>query len=454
MDNRPVERLVDMTKKNILVFPCGSEVALEVHRSVVPSAHFRLVGGSSVADHGRFVFENYIGGLPFLADTAFLEKMQEVVARERIDAIYPALDPVVDVLKCNEAALGCRVVGSPPETTSICLSKTRTYHALAGVVKPPKVYDSGNVPADGDYPVFAKPDIGYGSRGAAIIAGPDDLAVHLARHPGCVVLEYLPGDEYTVDCFTDAEGRLLVSKPRTRGRISNGISVFTEPVADSGEFRDIAERINSRLRFAGTWFFQVKRDGCGELTLLEVASRLGGSSGLWRAQGINFALMGLYMTFGMPVSVCENGCRGEMDRALDTRFKLDLDYGEVFVDFDDCLSLDGMRVNSTLAAFLYDCLGRGVRTTLLTKHDDMALVPLDALLDTLRVRPLFDRVIHIGKTEEKADFIDNRNAIFIDDSFSERRKVTTRHGIPVFGLDMVEALWRGAKRACNGHLDG
>ena len=46
-------------KKNILVFPCGSEIALEIYRSVNKSIHFNLIGASSVDDHGKFIYENY-----------------------------------------------------------------------------------------------------------------------------------------------------------------------------------------------------------------------------------------------------------------------------------------------------------------------------------------------------------------------------------------------------------
>lgn len=433
-------------KKNILVFPCGSEVALEMHRSVTNSTHFRLVGGSSVEDHGRFVYENYVGELPFLGSSDFVACIRKVVEREKIDAIYPAMDAVITFMKGHEGELGCRVVGSPAETSEVCVSKRRTYRALAGVVKTPRTYGEGERPNVAEYPVFAKPDVGYGSRGARKISCAEELDVHLAAHPGCVLMECLPGEEYTVDCFTDAEGHLRVAKPRTRSRISNGISVHTEPVEDNGEFLDFAKRINAALRFEGAWFFQVKRDGAGALTLLEVACRLGGSSGLWRPCGLNFALMTLYTAFHMPIAILENRIHPIMDRALDIRYKLDFSYDEVFVDFDDCLSLDGRRVNPVLAAFLYDCLGRGIRTTLLTKHDDEMLGPLENLLDRLRIRPLFDRVLHIGKTEEKADYIDNRNAIFIDDSFAERRKVAEHFGMPVFGVDIVETLWRDGKK--------
>ena len=56
--------LVD-SMKNVLVFPCGSEIGLEIHNSLKYSKDFKLYGGSSVDDHGKFVYENYISGHPY-----------------------------------------------------------------------------------------------------------------------------------------------------------------------------------------------------------------------------------------------------------------------------------------------------------------------------------------------------------------------------------------------------
>ena len=58
-------------RKNILVFPCGSEVALEIYRFLRHSTHFHLIGANSVDDHGKFVFEYYIGGLPYVNSNDF-----------------------------------------------------------------------------------------------------------------------------------------------------------------------------------------------------------------------------------------------------------------------------------------------------------------------------------------------------------------------------------------------
>ena len=52
--------------KNVLVFPCGSEIGLEVNRALANSTHFKLYGGNSVDDHGKFVYKNYISGIPFI----------------------------------------------------------------------------------------------------------------------------------------------------------------------------------------------------------------------------------------------------------------------------------------------------------------------------------------------------------------------------------------------------
>ena len=56
---------------------------------------------------------------------------------------------------------------------------------------------------------------------------------------------------------------------------------------------------------------------------------------------------------------------------------------------------------------------------------------------------LFDQIIWLKEGEAKPDFIEG-DAIFIDDSFAERRRVRDACHIPVFDVDMVESLldWR------------
>ena len=425
-------------KKNILVFPCGSEIALEIYRSVNKSTHFNLIGASSCDDHGKFLYENYIGGLPFITDNTFISVIKKIVVENNIDAIYPAMDSVIELLKSNENEIGCKIVASNSETTKICLSKTLTYEKLKDSVKTPHIYKS--IDEVDVYPVFAKPDIGYGSRGAKKCLNKEDLRNHLESFPSSIICEYLPGNEYTVDCFTDLNGELLCALPRIRARIMNGISVNTKPVPDTCQFLDFARMINSEIDFSGAWFFQVKRNTFGDLVLLEIASRIGGSSSLFRAKGINFALMSLFNAFELPVSIISNDYDVEMDRALDNKYKINISYNEVFVDFDDCIYLENKYVNETLIAFLYRCRNEGIKVSLLSKHDDEKQQSLDYLLEKLCIKQIFDRIIQLNVKDKKYKYVDNRNSIFIDDSYAERKEIKERCNINVFSVDMVEVL--------------
>ncbi|CDM24594.1 ATP-grasp enzyme-like protein [Castellaniella defragrans 65Phen] len=423
--------------KRILVFPCGSEIGLEIHRALCYSTHFELIGASSADDHGRFVYDNYVGGLPFHDSPDFAPRLAEIIQTHRIDALYPTMDAVAETLQDLAERLGVRVIGSPAAVTRICASKTLTYDTLDGLVPIPARYpDLAAVPA---YPVFIKPDRGYGSRHAARADDAAGAAALLARQPGrdMLILEYLPGREWTVDCFSDRHGVLLFHAVRGRDRISNGISVHTSPSADfAGLFTDWASAINEKLRPRGAWFFQAKLDGAGQPKLLEVAARFAGSSALQRGLGVNLPLLSAFDAFDWPVSVAANDYPIELDRALENRFRIQLDYRHVYVDLDDCLLVRG-RLNTALIAFLYKAIDGGCTITLLTRHADD---PRETLR-RVRLGAIFDRIIHITDGSPKSTHIDLLPAIFIDDSFRERDAVARHLGIPVFAPDMIEALF-------------
>ncbi|MGB3424342.1 MAG: ATP-grasp domain-containing protein [Castellaniella sp.] len=422
--------------KRILVFPCGSEIGLEIHRALRYSTHFDLVGASSVDDHGRFVYEDYVGDLPYHNAPDFASRLAEIIKTHRIDVVYPTMDAVAETLQDLAESLGVCVIGSRPETTRICASKTLTYDALDGLVATPLRYrDLAEVPS---YPVFIKPDRGYGSRHAARADHAQQAATLLARHQDrdMLILEYLPGREWTIDCFSDRHGSLLFHAARGRDRVSNGISVNTSPSTEFIElFADWAGAINQRLRPRGAWFFQAKLDHAGRPRLLEVAARFAGSSALQRGLGVNLPLLSAFDALDWPVSIAANDYPIELDRALDNRFRIRLDYRHVYVDLDDCLLIKG-RINTALLAFLYKAIDDGCTITLLTRHAEN----LNETLRRTRLESVFDRIVHITDGGPKADHIDRLPAIFIDDSFREREAVARQRGIPVFSPDMVEAL--------------
>lgn len=425
-----------MHKFRILVFPCGSEIGLEIFRSLNFSTHIELIGGNSVDDHGKFVFQDYIDKIPFVDSPDFISKMRKLVSSKKIDAIFPAMDKVIWTLKINEKEIGCKILSSPAETTEICLSKRLTYEKLQNIVDVPNTYN--NLKSIHKYPVFIKPVIGYGSRGVFLATNQVQLEYFFKNKniDDFVVSEYLEGEEYTVDCFTDRQGNLRFSGPRIRNRISNGISVNTKLINDtSNEFVEIAEKINNALKLRGAWFFQVKRDANNRLRILEVASRLGGSSALYRGLGINFALLTVFDAFDYDIELIKNNYDIELDRALDNKYKIDLNYNTIYVDFDDCLIINN-KVNSQLVSFLYIAFNKGKKLVLITKHEGN----IHKSLANFRLKHLFDEIIHVKKSDNKSNYIKDLNSIFIDDSFSERKEIKQKFNLPVLSPDMIEIL--------------
>lgn len=422
-----------INKKNILVFPCGSEIGLEINRALVNDIHFNIYGASSLPDHGRFVYKNYIEGIPFVDEDNFIIELNKVCKKYNIDYIFPAHDSVVLKLSQYKKELSAQVITSPVETCEIARSKKKTYIALNNVVPISTVYNitDNNI----KFPVFIKPDVGQGSKGAKKCNNIEELNSAYKENPHIIISEYLPGNEYTIDCFTDYKGELLFAKGRIRARISNGISVNSKPI-NNPKFFDIANKINKKLKFRGMWFFQVKENVDGELTLIELAPRIAGTMGMYRCLGINFALLALYDAMKIDVQIINNDFDIEIDRALFARYKHNIEYDNIYIDFDDTIICNNL-VNADILKFLYQAKNKNKNIILLTKHNKNIKETLSQFCISEK---LFDNIIHLTKSDDKADYINLPKSIFIDDSYSERKNISVKSGIPVFGIDAIETL--------------
>ncbi len=409
---------------------------MEIHKSLQYSTHFNPIGGSSIDDHGKYAYEQYISGLPFVNQPDFVEKIQVVVNEHDIDFIMPAHDNVLLKLAQAKAAgrLSCCLVTSPLATCEIATSKLKTYKALKDVVPTPRIFAGVEEVVPGDFPVFMKPEVGNGSRGIQTARTTEEIVFYSRRDPSLLILEHLPGKEYTVDCFTDKNGELRFCRGRLRARISNGISVNSVATRDE-RFGLYGARINASLQFRGAWFFQLKERKDGELVLMEIAPRIAGTMGLVRCMGINMPLLSLFDAIGGEVDVIENNCQMVIDRALHNGYSHNISYKHVYLDLDDLVIVDG-KVNPKVMAFVFQCINRSIQVHLITKHKN----DLHRTLKSCRLSGLFDELIWIRNKEEKHEKIIHKDAIFIDDSYAERKRVHEQLGIPVFDAHMLESL--------------
>lgn len=424
-----------MKKDRILIFPAGTEISFEIYNSLKYCKFFDLIGGTSVKDHSEMVYDKLIEGFPFIEDKNFIDFLNKIVEEYNIDYIYPAHDSVLMKLTEYRDKIKIAIVTTTYDTVKICRSKELTYEYFRGEKFIPKIYDFNQVKS---YPVFIKPKVGQGSKGAKIILNSKELENSYTDDN--VICEYLSGEEITVDCFTDNNRQIKVISPRTRERIRNGISVRSKKIKLTEEIVNIANIINKKLVFKGAWFFQLKYNNEKEYKLLEISPRIPGTMGLSRNTGINFPLLTLYCFKNIDCEIIPNDYKIVVDRALINRYNIDYKYKNVYVDLDDTLIVND-KVNLQLVMFLYQCVNKKINIYLITKHDKKVNNTLNNYHISIN---LFAKIIHINKDDEKYKYIDKDKSIFIDDSFAERKKVKEYCKIPVFDVDMIECLldWR------------
>jgi hypothetical protein len=316
----------------------------------------------------------------------------------------------------------------------ICFSKKKTYELLSSLIKTPKIYNITDI-LENDFPLFIKPECGYGSRNSLRVNNINELNFYNNHIENLIICEYLPNEEYTIDCFSSKKNGLIFCKARTRSKTLNGMSILTKMI-DLPEAKIIGQKIHDIFGMKGAWFFQLKRDINQSLTLLEIAPRIPGAMCLHRVSGINFPLLSIYEHYNYDIdSLLINNNDISCYKYFENNYKINIEYDYVYIDLDDTIIIKN-KVNLKIIQFLYQCKNKGKQIFLITKNPS----PLDYLEKYAISKSLFFKIISCKKTELKTDFIENyEKSIFIDDSFEERRLVYNL-GIPVFNCDMVEVL--------------
>jgi hypothetical protein len=421
---------------NVLIFPSGSGVSKEIFDSLKYIRFINIIGiDSNNQNFSYYQFKNLTLGAPFIKDEEnTVNYLKDIVQKHNIDCIFPAFDSIIVFLKKYEESIGVKVISSPLETCNICFSKKITYELLREYIRVPQIYSFDEVI---HFPVFIKPECGYGSRDSLKINNKTELDFYNARIPNNIICEFLPGEEYTVDCFTSIKYGLIYCEARKREKTVNGLSVLSRHI-ELLDIQNIGKLISNKLQFIGSWFFQIKYSKNNEITLLEIAPRIPGAACLHRNTGINFPLLSIYEHFGISVdSILKNNYEISCYKCVENRFELSIDYDTVYIDLDDTIIINN-KVNTKMIQYLYHIKNKEKKIILITRNKEP-----NTYLEKFYINTnLFDKIITVGNKDKKSDYIhSDSNSIFIDDSYTERLDVYNNNKICVFTCDMVECLF-------------
>ncbi|MCX6332929.1 MAG: ATP-grasp domain-containing protein [Bacteroidia bacterium] len=146
--------------------------------------------------------------------------------------------------------------------------------------------------------------------------------------PELIVMEYLPGDEYSVDVLVD-NGKYISAIPRSRDYIKMGIS-FVGTVIRDREIIEHSKKIVEGLKLNGNIGLQFKRDTNGIPKIIESNPRVQGTIVLCTAAGENMVYEAVKIGIGEKPVIPEIKWGLKMIRYWDELF---LDINGNKVDF-------------------------------------------------------------------------------------------------------------------------
>lgn len=250
----------------------------------------------------------------------FIPHLIEICRKEKVEVIVPLVTNELFVFAQNKKEferIGVRVLVSDYESLLIANNKLSLmeYCKKIGVPAPEFTTAKSLIEFESairklgypDNKVCFKPPISNGLRGFRIINDTEDRMSNLLNEkpnnvfisldefrsiaqessffPELLIMEYLPGDEYSIDALGDGKKCHAVI-PRTRDKIKMGISFVGTTVNDPQLIR-YSSQIVEGLGLYGNIGFQFRRDKNGVPKIIESNPRVQGTIVLCTAAGYN-----------------------------------------------------------------------------------------------------------------------------------------------------------------------
>lgn len=319
---------------NILMTGGGAPGASGILKCLQKEPSFNII----VADANSNAVGKYLNKdfetIPCATSADFVDKIFLLCQRKNINALLPLvtkeLIPLAQQIKRFEEE-GIKLLISPASSLEIANNKSRLYEFLQwrGMAVPDfrvvetieqfkKAVEALGFPGK---EICFKPSVSNGSRGFRIVTEqideldllfnykPDSTFIRLddavrilssGVFPELLISEYLPGEEYSVDCLA-SHGQSILIVPRLRKRMINGISVEGEFVKEESII-GYCTQIIKELQLHGNIGIQVKKSEAGKFLILEINPRVQGTISAALGAGINLPLLAVKQELGLPIT--------------------------------------------------------------------------------------------------------------------------------------------------------
>lgn len=253
-------------------------------------------------------------------DPGYTDALLDICRKENVDILLPIMSVELNALAGSRArfeAEGTIISVSASEALTIANNKRRLFDYMKRNGLPCAEYQAVHskeevvrAARELGYPkkrVCIKAEEGSGSRGFRILDGsssrfmsflhekPTSGSMHLEEFldileeaeefPTLIVMEYLPGEEYSVDLLAD-KGRVLYAGCRRSLRMENSIMLEAE-VVDNETVLDLCRLVTEKLELDGNIGFDIRERSDGTPFIMECNPRITAGIPFFALAGLN-----------------------------------------------------------------------------------------------------------------------------------------------------------------------
>jgi carbamoyl-phosphate synthase large subunit len=283
----------------ILITSIGSTGSQNVIKGLRSQKKYdiQIIGVDACKDVAAKYFVDIFHQIPLAYDEeAYLSNLTGICEGENINLLIPIMEPELEVLsKCKqEFGKNTILLVSDYTTITTCNDKKRM-HTFFEIhrIPTPQIYEFEKV----EFPVIVKPINGTGTKNVYRVDNYEELNFY--AKDGMIIQQFIEGDEYTIDTFSDFDGRFIGAVPRKRLEVKGGLSTKSITIHDE-ELISWAKTIVEKLQIVGPANLQCIRSQDG-LFFIEVNPRFGGAYILSIKAGLNAPLFLLDLISGQKV---------------------------------------------------------------------------------------------------------------------------------------------------------
>lgn len=283
----------------ILISAVGTATALSVIKGLKKQRQYKVkIIGIDIFDDapGKYFVDSFFKVPPAIKRAQWIAAINKILLKEKIDLVIPIIDNEFNLwqeIRKSGIHQRTKIILASDKTLRICQDKGRTVAFFQGNGIP--TCDLFSSEENLKFPVFIKPRfLGVGSRDAYKATNLFELRHFQSKlKDNYIVQKFIDGDEYTIDCLADLEGKFITAVIRKRLEIKGGLSVKSEIDKDNYAMQ-IAKKIINSLKIPGASNIQYFKNG-PNYYFIEINPRFAGTHAFTIEVGLNSIYLILQM---------------------------------------------------------------------------------------------------------------------------------------------------------------